>query len=389
MKLTELLLNRFLYKDNQQSLETRDSTLQSLDSSDVEPTPISSGGAAQDINTGNVTVSPAQLTPGVPLPPGLLDVANWGWSQTCSFSSTDLDTVSWGSGTFKSSSGTSYSISAGNTGNMSAKTYIYLDLNVSSTVYQKTTTPATAVGLGKVLVAIAQNAASSATFNLNEASQIVGDNILANTINATKMNVGQLSAITADLGTITAGTITGALIQTSSSGHRVVIDGASDDIIFYNSNGDETIFLDGAGTAAAYSQVSIGGGIRLSNDINWDYTYYSEIYSGAGDTTNFVIHPIGFEDYYFFFTSKGEMQASKVTVTSVSADTVSGTSDLTLEALGDDVIITAADDIRLNGDIRVNGTLGVNADVTFLDGDGVTVWGLSFDGGILVDLSVL
>lgn len=71
---------------------------------------------------------------------------------------TDADTIAWGSGTLTSADGTAYSISAGNTGNMVAKTYIYLDISVSTTVYQTTTIASSAVGVGKLLVAIAQNA---------------------------------------------------------------------------------------------------------------------------------------------------------------------------------------------------------------------------------------
>jgi hypothetical protein len=191
MKLSDLFLNRFLYRDNNQNLETKDAAFVSADSSGAEPSSIPSGGAAQDINTGNVQIDGAQLEPGT-FPQTTLDVSNWGWGQTCVFSSTDLNTVSWGAGTFKSADGTSYSISAGNTGNMSAKTYIYLDLLTSETAYQITTTPATAVGIGKVLVAVANPDTTTATYNLSEATQIVGDNILANSINASKITTGQL-----------------------------------------------------------------------------------------------------------------------------------------------------------------------------------------------------
>jgi hypothetical protein len=192
MKLTDLLLNRFLYKDTSQNLETKDSVFVSADSTPASPAPIASGGAAQDINVSNVQINGAQLEPGS-IPPETLDVSNWGWGQTCAFTSTDADTVSWGAGTFTSANGVSYSISAGNTGDMVAKTYIYLSLNDSKTAYQTTTTPSEAVGLGKVLVAVAQNAAVNATYNLSEATQIVGDNILANSINASKLQAGTVA----------------------------------------------------------------------------------------------------------------------------------------------------------------------------------------------------
>lgn len=204
MKLNELFLNRFLYKDTSQDMETKSSEFLSADSTPDEPASIPSGGAAQDINTSNVLINGAQLEPGT-FPTTVLDVSNWGWGQTCAFTSTDLDTVSWGAGTFTSADGNAYSISAGNTGDMTAKTYIYLSLLESETEYQTSTTSSDSVGLGKVLIAVAENAAVSATFMLSEATQIVGDNILANTIDASKITVGQLSAISADLGSITAG----------------------------------------------------------------------------------------------------------------------------------------------------------------------------------------
>jgi len=52
MNLSELFLNRYLYKDNNQSAGTKDSVFNSIDNSDTEPASIPAGGSAQDINTG-------------------------------------------------------------------------------------------------------------------------------------------------------------------------------------------------------------------------------------------------------------------------------------------------------------------------------------------------
>jgi len=236
MQLSELYLDRYLYRDNDQSGETQGAAFMSTDSSDAEPFSIPSGGAAQDINTGNVLINGGQLEPGT-YPTTTLDVSNWGWGQTCAFTSTDANTVSWTSGTFTSADGTPYSISSGNTGNMSAKTYIYLDLGTSETAYQTTTTSSESVGIGKVLIAVAEDDTTDATYNTTEANQVVADNILANTIDASKMNVGVLSAITANIGNITAGsldavtitgtTITGSVLQTGTVDFNVNIQEAS------------------------------------------------------------------------------------------------------------------------------------------------------------------
>jgi len=65
----------------------------------------------------------------------------------------------------------------------------------------------------------------------------------AGAVLASKMSVGQLSAITADLGSITAGTITGATIRTSSSGERIEME---DDVIeSYDSGGDLSLRIEG------------------------------------------------------------------------------------------------------------------------------------------------
>ena len=73
---------------------------------------------------------------------------------------------------------------------MAAKTYIYLDIVEDDEEYQITTSAATAVGAGKVLIAVAQNNAVEATFfvfngagGLNiDASGIVSGSITANEI---------------------------------------------------------------------------------------------------------------------------------------------------------------------------------------------------------------
>lgn len=285
MKLSELFLNRQLYRDNNQDLETKDSTFMSADSSEQEAVPVYSGGAAQDINTGNVEIDGGLIIPGTTT----LDVSNWGWSQDCAFSSTDLNTVSWGGGTFTSANGDTYTISAGNTGNMSAKTYIYLSLLDSLTVYQTTTISADSVGIGKVLIAVAENAADDATYNLQEANQIVADNILANTIDASKMNVGQLSAITANIGSITAGsldavtvtgsTITGSTLQTAASGWNINITGTELEI----RNGSTVKGFFSQKSGETWSELSAG-------EVTTDFLDVNQTISGDNNHIRFINH---------------------------------------------------------------------------------------------------
>lgn len=131
------------------------------------------------------------------------------WTYSGAFSSSDADTVAWASGTLTFVDGTAYSITGSNTGNMAAFTYIYLDVAVSTTAFQVNTT--FVAGSGKVLIAVAQNGTTQASFLMMGGSgkhNLDGTNIATGSIIAGKLAVTQLSAITADLGTITAGTVT-------------------------------------------------------------------------------------------------------------------------------------------------------------------------------------
>lgn len=210
------------------------------------------------------------------------NIATMGWTQTCAFSSTDLNTVSWGAGTLTTAGGTAYSIAGGNTGNMAARTYIYLDIAVSTTAYQTTTTAGTAVGSGKILVATAINGAVEAEFQVFGGAGglhvLATDAIVANSITAGMMNVSQLSAISADLGTITAGTVTGATVQTDS-GATAGIKMDSTSLRGYDGSGNvsfELVRTTGAVTArnvniatalTAGENLTAGNAVCLLNDL--------------------------------------------------------------------------------------------------------------------------
>src|SRR3990167_7164211 len=147
-------------------------------------------------NAGAVTASSVTITGGtigasVVVNIGAVNIAARGWTQTSVFSITDLDTVAWAAGTFTSADGTAYSIGGGNTGNMAARTYIYLDIAVSTTAYQVTTAAATAVGAGKVLIATAINGAVEPSFQVF--GGVGGQNIDASTIVANSITAINLS----------------------------------------------------------------------------------------------------------------------------------------------------------------------------------------------------
>ena len=80
--------------------------------------------------------------------------------------------------------------------------------------------------------------------NTVTATQIAADTITAtqmaaDSITATEINVSNLSSVNADLGSCTAGTLTGGTIQTAASGARVNM--TTDGINAYNSSGTHVV----------------------------------------------------------------------------------------------------------------------------------------------------
>lgn len=149
-----------------------------------------------------------------------LPTSSRGWGHAVVFSATDNDTIEWAGGAdITLADGTTYTIDAGNTGNMAAKTYIYLDIDTSTTVLQTTTDVGVAVGTGKILVAWGQNqgAGLDATFfvfggvgqgPLVDTANIAGDAITSAKILANTIEAGDIKANTITASEIAANTIT-------------------------------------------------------------------------------------------------------------------------------------------------------------------------------------
>jgi hypothetical protein len=163
------------------------------------------------------------------------------WSTNVNWYASDYNTVARWSGSIYLPDWTNITISSGNTGNMSAVTYIYYDRDLWSV--QTTTSAQTSVWENKILLCVASPTSSGKdaefqAFGTNKQSTfITADNIAANTITgneiaantitaseieswaittakidawavtASKITVTALSDIDSDLWTITAGTI--------------------------------------------------------------------------------------------------------------------------------------------------------------------------------------
>jgi len=105
-----------------------------------------------------------------------------------------------------------------------------------------------------------------------ELGQIIDTNLFVNgTIGAEKLAVTSLSAITATMGTLNAGEITGTsftggLIQTATSGARVVLTNSNTPIQIYGSDGVPAMSFD-ATTGSPYFSGGIGNGAIRSTDV--------------------------------------------------------------------------------------------------------------------------
>lgn len=145
---------------------------------------------------------------------GAVSPALQDFSHDLVFSADDETQISWTAGTITLGSGKQLSIAAGDTGAMTAKTYVYLDLATSFSVLQTSTNSLDVVGVNKVLLGVAENQTAS------DAIFMPVNNVGGFTIAPTQVITEQLSAVTANLGAVTSGLIRGSIIETSAAGRR-------------------------------------------------------------------------------------------------------------------------------------------------------------------------
>ena len=134
------------------------------------------------------------------------DISNEEISHDIVFSAPSAVRAAWTAGTISTSGGLSYSISAGNTTAalggtpMSGNVIIYFDID-TPTILKVTSSPSLTVGVGKTILATAKPGSSSAIVQVTSG---IGGLVIDEDV----MFVTNLAAINADMGAITAGTIT-------------------------------------------------------------------------------------------------------------------------------------------------------------------------------------
>lgn len=201
------------------------------------------------------------------------------WSTNVSWSASDYNTVAWSSWYIYLPDWTSLSVSSWNTGNMSATTYIYYDQENNTVSY--TTSASSAVWENKILLCVAAPTSSwkKATFQAFgsgdqstfisasniAANTITGNEIASNTITANELDVSYLSAISANLWTVTAWDITWTTVtagRTSSWGIKLYP---------YSTNAWRIEFYYG-GSMVWYMQW-LSSWVWWAITVTWDYFY--------------------------------------------------------------------------------------------------------------------
>lgn len=99
------------------------------------------------------------------------------------------------------------------------------------------------------------------------------------------------------------GTLTARQVQTAEDGHRIVIDGITNNITIYNADDEKTVLIDGALTNlpspglgdAGNSQIRIGGTLFVSASTDAEYDYGTLLWNGgfgANGVATFI-EPVG------------------------------------------------------------------------------------------------
>jgi hypothetical protein len=230
---------------------------------------------------------------------GVSDLAIQGWQFDGTYSASDYRTVAWTSGTLRFKDGTSYAISAGNTGSMTASTvyYIYFAKATSTTVLQVGTVAANAVGSNKVLMAVCQASPTpkKATFQAFggagglgvlltadniAANSITANEIAANTITAAQIASGSITANQIETNTLTVGTNVGlGTAQTASQVTTIV--GNTVTTSYVNALSITTANL--SASSITSGTITIGGTSQPSN-----LTIVESSSGSAGSTTSLL-----------------------------------------------------------------------------------------------------
>lgn len=155
-----------------------------------------------------------------------------------------------------------------------------------------------------------------------------------------KINVSQLSAISADIGTVTAGTITGATVQTAASGARSVIDSSNGYRAFDSTPTLRTQIANGGGFAGDIQTTVVAG---ISNALT--------LQSNDGNAKIFVIGTTGgpVVNIQVSGANRFSVSASAITATGGAVFTGNGSAITNIDA--GNISSGSLSDSRLSGNV--------------------------------------
>jgi len=309
------------------------------------------------------------------------------------FTATDYRSFSWAAGAIYFASETSKNVALGASGNLATDDDFWVSFDPESPGGGLTVTNSvsTAFSGGKVILAIVRT-----TSVVTEFCTIIPRWGAGANIGAASIICDELSAITADIGSITSGTITGTLIRTAAAGARIEMDSTDG---FSN--------IDGSGVTrvqipASSSKIVLTSGYNATSgepSAGWiEFASNFHIIGGVGvlpttdETGRFLIGSTG-----AFHTKKTFATIEMVAATSIEIKQVNSSGhtnymyfdssgividthdgdDLTLAlGTGSDLLITGAGtNITLNaaGDLAIDGTYtGIGSGITGLNATNIS-----------------
>jgi len=249
----------------------------------------------------------------------------YGWSSTITFHSEDLDTVRWDAGNIDLADGTSYAILENNTGNMSTLTYIYLDLDISETELQTTSTGADATGLNKILIATAKPSSNGANFQVfgGEGGVVIGTENLENdliisskivdsAITNTKIANNAISTAKLQVDSVTSSIIADNAVDTA----QLALDAVTSDIIEAGAV-TSTEISDNAITTAKITASAI-----TSGKIATDAITANKIEAGAITTVKISAGAVTANEIGALAVTTAKLNAGAVTTAKIDAGAV-------------------------------------------------------------------
>ena len=190
---------------------------------------------ASAVTISTKTIQPAAITKGVI--PAVVDI---------NMVASDNDTVAWSAGNVAWADGTTEAITTtGSPKTLAAPDVHFVYKLLGNSTLQFTTTFSTAVGNDRVFLGQVITTATTTEFATIFLFGDSGGPIFTAAVGS----FGKLSALTADLGAITAGTIdgiviTGGTFRTSASGERVEITAGTKEIRYFDGAGANVVALD-------------------------------------------------------------------------------------------------------------------------------------------------